>query len=212
MSERKYFTDKYVYTGPDMYLKDERTGLFNGSKVEAEVNINIATITGVYYSNGLLEDLDRPVKVAAEYLESVKADTTHFKGARIRELNLYQFEASADLENICASVLGKNKSWLFRPHSGLQTIVVENGGYVVGVEDGDSLIVHFVQERPNAEEAVKVVKPFPAPLKNFLRIYETKYRYFPDTEDYGQEVDCDVMRIVFDQPQFVNDDDDDNDD
>lgn len=81
MSERKYSTSIYKYTGPTMLLgKYDQIELHNGMEVDAEVNVNVATITKIYDTDGSTTVLnDAATDVAAKYLEPVKPDTINFK-------------------------------------------------------------------------------------------------------------------------------------
>lgn len=85
----KLSTGRYMYTGPviSVYaLGDKKKDnppheLFDGIEVEAEVNINIATVTAYFTDDGKEEitvGID-PVDVAAKYLVPVKPDTINFK-------------------------------------------------------------------------------------------------------------------------------------
>lgn len=90
MSERKYNTSRYKYTGPDVkvhtkrYFYDfgycqNRIFLCNEAIVIAEVNINVATVIGIVIHD---EDYDiDPIYVAAKYLEPVKPEPIHFDPA-----------------------------------------------------------------------------------------------------------------------------------
>lgn len=83
MSERSYSIEKYKYVGPPMELESpvyeiDTVRLHEGSIVNAEVNVNIATIYSVWSG-----DLEFPVtdtQVAAMYLKSVERPI-HFDSA-----------------------------------------------------------------------------------------------------------------------------------
>lgn len=85
----KLFTQRYRYVGPDMsvYASGDREKdlpphqLFAGMEVEAEVNINIATVTAYFTDDGREEitvGID-PVDVAAKYLVPIKREPISFK-------------------------------------------------------------------------------------------------------------------------------------
>lgn len=89
MSERKYNTSRYKYTGPTIivYPKDNPTTyagylLYEGREVQAEVNIGESIVISAQVDvnrNEKLEYVDIvPVYVCPKYLEPVKSEPIHF--------------------------------------------------------------------------------------------------------------------------------------
>lgn len=75
--------EEYKYTGPATYLSPSEGGcgmilLVNEDEVKAEVNINVATIKGVYDKYTKEYDKVKEFYVAAKYLEPVKPEPIHF--------------------------------------------------------------------------------------------------------------------------------------
>lgn len=71
MSE-KLFTQKYKYTGPTMLLGEcDSIELRWGDVVEAEVDVNIATVVTICKKSGTTVLNDDEVDIAARYLEPV---------------------------------------------------------------------------------------------------------------------------------------------
>lgn len=77
--DEKLFTEKYKYTGPTILVgSNDQYELQGGMFVDAEVNINIATITALHKGDSMFA-IATPVDVAAKYLEPIKPEPIDFK-------------------------------------------------------------------------------------------------------------------------------------
>lgn len=82
MNLKNIYTSKLRYMGPTLTYSDDENipcqyTINTGDLVDAEININIATIYGRYDENGLWP-IKKPIDVAAKYLKPIKPEPIHF--------------------------------------------------------------------------------------------------------------------------------------